>query len=143
ASQFSDGRFSTRRFSASQFNDGRFSASLNDFDLKIQTFKKKKNHKIMSCRSIQQQWGIGFQTPYIGKIRVKKPSILGSSGPTSPTMVYWGFKPIANCKNTTTAMGNWSFKLFANCKNTSKEPLKCHFMHLGSSGSASHNNGYW
>ncbi|QQP55969.1 Hypothetical protein FKW44_000481 [Caligus rogercresseyi] len=56
-------------------------------------------------------------------------------------MGYWGFKPTYIGKNTTTKMGDWGFKPIANFKNTSKEPLKCHFVHLGPLGSASRNNG--
>ncbi|QQP52043.1 Hypothetical protein FKW44_004041, partial [Caligus rogercresseyi] len=60
------------------------------------------------------------------------------------TIGCWGFKPVANCKNTSKeplkciisgTMGYWGFKPFATCK--------IRFVHLGPSGSASRNKGYW
>ncbi|QQP49072.1 Hypothetical protein FKW44_009594, partial [Caligus rogercresseyi] len=40
-------------------------------------------------------------------------------------------------------IGCWGFKPIANCKNTSKEPLKCHFVHLGPRVPPAGTMGYW
>ncbi|QQP53753.1 Hypothetical protein FKW44_006344 [Caligus rogercresseyi] len=62
--------------------------------------------------------GIGVSNPSpLVKIRVRNPSnaILCTLGPRVRQPQQW-------------VLG---FQTFATCKNSSKEPLKCHFMHLG------------
>ncbi|QQP53678.1 Hypothetical protein FKW44_006232, partial [Caligus rogercresseyi] len=65
------------------------------------------------------------------------------------TMGYWGFKPFANCKNTSKEPLKYHFVPLgprvppAVTMGLGKEPLKCHFVHLGPRVPPAVTMGYW